>query len=292
MSTHRVSSDRAMACFWGHLSPMFRNHWGLRESPFRGSLDWRSFFPSPTHEEALARLQFLVEERHRLGLLFGASGCGKSLVLEIFSRQLRRTSAQVANISLQAVDVREFLWLIAAELGLSPNRRDDVFTLWRAVLDRLSENCYQQFNTVLLLDNADDASASVLEHVARLSQFQGADRGASRLTIVLAANAATAMRLPARLLEAAELRIDVEPWEPGDTVQYVHEAIERSGAESPIFTTDAIYHLHDLCGGIPRRVNQLANLSLLAAAGRKLTEIDTDTVESAYHELAVVEAVA
>jgi general secretion pathway protein A len=271
---------------------MFRNPWGLRESPFRGSLDWRSFFPSPTHEESLARLQFLVEERHRLGLLFGPTGCGKSLVLEVFARQLRRTAAQVANLSLQAIDLREFLWLTAAELGLSPNRRDDVFTLWRGVLDRLAENCYQQFNTVLLLDDADEATNTVLEHVTRLSQFQGTDRGASRLTILLAANSTTAMRLPTRLLEAAELRIDLEPWEPGDTLQYVSEAIARAGAATPIFSTDALYHLHDLCGGIPRRVNQLANLSLLAAAGRKLTEIDTDTVESAYHELAVVEAVA
>ena len=31
---------------------------------------------------------------------------------------------------------------------------------------------------------------------------------------------------------------------------------------------------------------------MLAAAGRELAEIDTDTVESAYHELGVVEAVA
>jgi hypothetical protein len=53
-----------------------------------------------------------------------------------------------------------------------------------------------------------------------------------------------------------------------------------------------LHRLHDLCDGIPRRVNQLANLALLAGAGRKLTLIDTDTVDSVYHELGVIDAVA
>jgi type II secretory pathway predicted ATPase ExeA len=271
---------------------MFRNHWGLRESPFRGALDWRLFFPSPTHEEALARLQFLVEERRRLGLLFAPTGYGKSLVLEVFSRQLRRSGAQVANVSLLGTDLHEFLWLVAAELGINPDRRDDIFRLWRSVLDRLTENRYQQLNTVLLLDDADDAQPQVLEHVARLAQWEGTGNSSPRLTIVLAADSHTAGRLSPRLLELAELRIDLEPWEPADTVQYVSTALEHAGRTTPVFTDEALYHLHDLCSGIPRRVNQLANFALLAGAGRKLTEIDLETIDGAYHELAVVEAVA
>ena len=66
---------------------MARKYWGLRESPFREALDWRRFYPSPMHEEALARLEFLVTDRRRLGLLLGAPGCGKSLVLEVFARR-------------------------------------------------------------------------------------------------------------------------------------------------------------------------------------------------------------
>jgi hypothetical protein len=45
-----------------------------------------------------------------------------------------------------------------------------------------------------------------------------------------------------------------------------------------------------LAEGVPRRVNQLADLSLLAGAGRELGQIDTETVESVYQELGVIEA--
>jgi general secretion pathway protein A len=269
---------------------MFRKHWGLRESPFRGSLDWRSFFSSPTHDEALARLTFLVQERRRLGLLFGSSGCGKSLVLEVFSRQLRRSGTQVSNVSLTGTDLHEFLWLVAADLGINPDRRDDVFRLWRLLLDRLVENRYQQLNTVVLLDDAEDASPQLLEHLVRLAQ---ADCGTNTgLTIVLASDANFASQIPPRLLELAELRIDLEPWEPADTIQYVGTTLEYAGRREPLFTDEALNRLHDLSDGIPRRVNQLANLALVAGAGRKLDEIDAETVNDAYQELTIVQAVA
>ncbi len=209
---------------------MFRKHWQLRESPFRGTLDWRRFFASPTHEEALARLHFLVDERKRLGLLLGPTGCGKSLVLEVFARRLRRGGAQVANLSLLGLDLREFLWLTAAELGINPDRLDDPFRLWRGVLDRLTENRYQQLDTVLLLDDANEATTAVLDHVVRLAQFDSTSTG--RLTVLLAANDNGVGRLTLRLLELADLRIDLDPWEPVDTVQYA----EASGS--------SIVHFH------------------------------------------------
>ncbi|HTQ39065.1 MAG TPA: AAA family ATPase [Pirellulales bacterium] len=273
---------------------MLRKYWKLRESPFRGTLDWRRFFRSPVHEEALARLHFLVEQRRRLGLLLGPAGCGKSLVLDIFARRLRRGGAQVVNVNLLGTNLHEFLWLMAAELGLNPDRHDDPFRLWRDVLDRLAENRYQQLDTVLLLDDADDAPAVVSDHIVRLAQTENISGG--RLTIVLAAAATppanSAVRLSPRLLELAELRIDLEAWEPADTAQYVNETLAQAGSMSPIFTNEALDRLHELTAGIPRRIDQLANLALLAGAGRQLAQIDVDTVDSVYQELGAVDAVA
>ena len=269
---------------------MSRQYWQLRESPFRGTLDPRFYFPSPSHEEALARLDFLVGEQRRLGLLLGESGVGKSLTLEVFARRLRRQSAQIANVNLLGVDLHEFLWLLAAELGTNPDRGDDTFRLWRQVIDRLAENRYQQLATVVLLDDGDESSHEVLEHIVRLAQF---DRSAAaRLTIILASGTNTVPRILPRLLELADLRCDIEAWEPADTMQYIKAALEHGGSENPIFTDEALNLMHDLCEGIPRRVNQLADLTLFAGAGRKLAQIDADTVDSAYHELAVVEAAA
>lgn len=266
---------------------MYRTHWGLRESPFRSCLDPRFFFQSPTHEEALARLQFLVGENRRLGLLLGGPGSGKSMVLEVLSRQLRRAGAQVANINLLGVDPHEFLWLVAAELGASPNQHEELGRLWRMTSDRIAENRYQQLETVILLDDADETSSEVLDQVARLALCDTSPN--ARLTIVLAGNVSEVGRLGNRLLELAELRIDIEPWEQRDTVDYLVSSLAAAGRKAPAFHDAAMHRLHQLCEGVPRRVNQLANLALLAGAGRGLSQIDADTVDSAYQELGVVD---
>src|SRR5438445_8495939 len=125
------------------------------------------------------------------------------------------------------LDLREFLWLSVAELGINPDRRDDPFRLWRGVLDRLTENRYQQLDTVLLLDDANEATTAVLDHVMRLAQFDSTSTG--RLTVLLTANDNGVGRLTPRLFELADLRIDLDPWEPVDTVQYVTAALKQAG---------------------------------------------------------------
>ena len=123
---------------------MYASHWGLRESPFRNCTDPHCFYQSPTHEEALARLHFLVEQHRRLGLLLGPEGSGKSFLLEVFAGQFRRSGRPAAKVNLLAIEPAELLWLVALELGLNPDPGSPTAALWRMVTDRLLENRYQQ----------------------------------------------------------------------------------------------------------------------------------------------------
>jgi general secretion pathway protein A len=59
-----------------------------------------------------------------------------------------------------------------------------------------------------------------------------------------------------------------------------------------VFTADAISRLHTLSGGVPRRLNQLADLALVAAAAGGQRQIDTATVDGVHHELSVCPSVA
>jgi type II secretory pathway predicted ATPase ExeA len=266
---------------------MYRQHWGLREAAFRTTLDPRFFYQTPNAEEALARLHFLVEERRRLGLCLGLAGGGKSLLLEVFARQLRRQGRQVVNISLLGADLHEFVWLLSADLGGNPGRYDSEFNLWRDVATMLEENRLQQLDTVILLDDADEAEPPVLDAISRLAD--GERSTDARLTIVAAATTPHVQRLGNRLVDLIELRVDLEPWDQSDTVGYILAALRHAGRRDPAFSDDAMVRLHELCDGIPRRIIQLANLALLAGAGRRLSQVDAETIESAFRELAAVE---
>jgi general secretion pathway protein A len=266
---------------------MYPSHWGLRESPFRNQLDPRFFFESPIHEEGLARLHFLVEQRRRLGLLLGGTGTGKSLLLQVFAEEMRQLGFPVASFSLLGIDQVEYLRELASQLGLNPGRDVATRELWRMVLDRIREYRYQQLATVVLLDDADRADSAVLLQVTRLAQHDLSPD--SRLTIVLAGRQDNIGRLGETLLELTDLRIDLADWQPSDTETYIAQSLARAGRQQPLFDEPAILRLHELAQGVPRRINQLADLALAAGAGQKLGQIDADTVESVYHELGVIE---
>jgi len=266
---------------------MYQTHWELRETPFRTCLDPRFFYQSPAHEEALARLHFLVDQHRRLGVLLGEPGSGKSLLLEVFAAETRRQGRAVAKVNLLGLTPAELLWELAASFGLNLAPAEPPASLWRCLLDRLAEHRYEQRATVVLLDDADQAASDVLAGLRRLASLDYSPE--SRLTIVLAGCPKRIRRLGRSLLEMAELRIDVAPWEASDTEDYVRRSLARAGRDRPVFDEPAVQRLHELTHGIPRRVSQLADLALLAGAGRQLDHVDAEVVETVFHELGVIE---
>lgn len=264
---------------------MYRIHWGLREIPFRSGAEARFYYESRSHEEALARLGDLVDDQRRLGLLLGINGGGKSLLLEIFDRQVRRRGAQVVHLSLLGIDVHELLWCAAADLGANPARDAGEFILWRAVLDCLAANRVLAVETVWLLDDLDDADPAVVETLARLVEAAGEGN-----TFVLAASQEQLRRLPARLLAQAELRVALTAWEESDTANYLDQSLRQAGGKELPFSAEAIRRLHELSRGVPRQITQLANLALLSGAGRNARKIDAALIDSAWREMITAEA--
>ncbi len=262
---------------------MYQSHWGLQASPFRALSDVRFFYKSPTHEEALARLHFLVDQHRRIGLLLGGPGVGKSLVLEVFAQALRRSGCQVVLVGLIGLNPHELLWQITAKLGANPGTEENVARLWRRLTDRLIENRLQQQTTVILFDDADAAPEAVLSNIVRLAQHNPSTD--ARLTLLLAADVKRLDRLGPRLLDLAALRIDLSVWDEAATAGYLQSALAKAGRLAPAFDDDAVVRLHKLSHGIPRQVNHLADLALLAGAGQELGLVDADTVEAVYGEL-------
>lgn len=264
---------------------MYSLHWGLEQSPFRSCLDPRFFHPSPTHDEALARLHFLVEQQHRLGLLLGPGGSGKSLLLAVFARHCADAGCAVAKVNLLGVEPEELLAQLAGQLNRDCGAAQSTAALWRILTDRLAELRYEQRPAVLLFDDAECAYASTSDMVVRVAQHDPAPD--TRLTLVLATEQARVKSLGHRLLDLAELRIDVEPWAQGDTGEFLAASLRKAGCRTEVFAEPAVSRLHELAGGLPRRIARLADLALAAGAGADLRQIDADVIDSVHAELCV-----
>ncbi|HEX3654993.1 MAG TPA: AAA family ATPase [Pirellulales bacterium] len=268
---------------------MHYEHWGLREAPFDSHQQPRWFYSNPVHDEALARLHYLLDSRRRLGLLLGESGCGKSMVLRMLAHQLRSTTAQVAVIGLWAVEPEEMLEQLALAWGLDPAPGESCSRIWRRLNDRLAEHRLQRLASVILFDDADRAPPATHTQIERLAQCDTFAGGG--LTIVLSAQRDYAHRISHRLLELGDLRIDLGPWSLADTQGYVAHVLRQAGRSRPAFDAQAIERLHELAGGVPRQINQLGELSLVAGAGQQLNLVDMHTVETVSDELRVPDGV-
>jgi type II secretory pathway predicted ATPase ExeA len=258
-------------------------HWGLERWPFRSVPDVAQLYPTAGHHEALARIEYLVDGRRRVGALLGEAGVGKTLLLQAAARQLGRQARAVVLVDALGITPRELLWQIAAGLGAAPREDADVARLWRQVADRVVENRAQQIHTVLLVDDAHAAGPDVLMQFARLSRLDASP--SAQWTMVLAAEPAQAARWNESLRNLVDLRIELAAWTAEDTVGYVQTALVEAGRFEPLFEDDSLATLHELARGVPRNVARLADFALLAGAAAGLDMIDAAMVDSAHDEI-------
>jgi len=259
-------------------------HWGLERWPFCSTPGERQFYPTAGHNEALARIEYLVDGRRRLGALLGDSGVGKSLVLRVAAAQLTKKGRAVVLIDALGASTREFLWQVACGLGTTPREDADVSWLWRQIADRVVENRVRQADTVLFVDDAGQAGPDLVTQFLRLARLDVTP--SARWTIVLAAEPEQATRWNEALRNLFDLRIDVLPWTIEDTIGYLQTALVDAGRFEPLFDDGALEALHELAAGVPRLVTRLADYALLAGAAASVETIDAGIVEAASEEIA------
>jgi len=267
---------------------MSRDHWKFTGSPFDGSLEPATFFTGGPQEEALARMEWLLEERQRFGLVTAAEGCGKSHLAAMAVRRLGGLGAETALLSLRGLSEGDWIELLLQRLPLDPQSRDEPLRPWLKLENRLRENTLMERPTVLVFDDIDEAPGDALDGIARL--VGAAEPRFARTTVVATATPEGLSRVPASIRQRASLRIELAAWTEDDVTGFLAQALARMGGSPDIFPAEAAATLARFAGGVPRRVSQLAQLSLAAAAGDGLDRVDAATVERAWRELSMAAA--
>ena len=262
-------------------STLDQQNWGLAESPFGGGLQ-QLFFQGASAGEALARMRYLRANR-RIGLLSGTEGAGKTQLLRVFEKDCRQQEFAVANISLQGKSAREFYCELGSVLGCPLRLDDEQPRLFRQVADRLAENAIQGISSVLLLDDVHLAGPDLIAQLLRLAKLR--DSLTLPPAMVLTSNKADLDRLPATLVELVDLRVEIEPWDELDTIGYLQLALVEAGCQHPLFDDKSLSEIYRLTGGVPRKVNRLADSALLIGSADAPEIIDSETILTAHEAL-------
>jgi len=252
---------------------MYLEHWGLKQRPFRSTPEARFFFHSATHDAALAELLYAVDESLSLALLTGPFGTGKSLLLHTLLAGLGGSADyRMGLLTNSLLSPAEVVLSAARALGADelPQRAADVSESYAQ--DRLEKRLIALAGSgrhaVLALDDAHAIEPRpVWEALRQVLSVQS--EGKPLLTLVLSGAESLQERIEAApgLGERVAVHTALLPLTPEETLDYILHRLARSGASSGIFTRGAAEGIARLAGGIPGRINRLADLSLAAAFG-------------------------
>ena len=258
-------------------------YWGRNDLALQGPLGQGGLIVTPPHEEALARLEYLVGQRRRFGLLLGPAGTGKSFVLRAAAREAKRLGREVATIDLFGIDSHDLLWQLALALRLGPTERWSHAALWRSVCDHWHALHSARLPSVLLFDHLERAETDCLSLIERLLHLDVTNDGG--LTILAAAREGFEECSLGELSEQSELRIELPCLSQRETEFFIREMLDNSGGHHEIFRRDALVTLFDLSGGVPREIVRLCHLALAAAEHDALDRMDSTTLLDVAGEL-------
>ncbi|MBC8116953.1 MAG: AAA family ATPase, partial [Candidatus Saccharimonas sp.] len=232
------------------------------------------------HDEALARLLFLVEERRRCGLLSGAAGTGKSCLLRQVQSSAMRLGRLCVRVDATGLDGNELAWRVADGCQADCDAGDSPARLWSQLQTRFTGLAIVQQPVVALIDHFDLVEFGCSQSLRRLMELSDATGG--ELTVLIAARERCTAPL---LLDAVELHVELSAWSEDETARFVWDSLRRAGSCEAIFTADAIQAIHALTHGNPSKVVWLCDLALLAALSEDRRRVDSQVVEAAAMEL-------
>ncbi len=286
---------------------MYSEYWNLDREPFENMLDPAFFYPSQTHRAALLKLRYLLENGKGAGALVGPTGSGKTFVVNCLANELGPDFGPWVHLLFPQMSADDLLNFLALELGgeSSVNRLSTLAgqadgqeytssfrsrgAALRVIEKALVEHTQHGRHPVIVIDDAHLIDNSeTLQALELLLNFHRAPQCV--FSLILLGDRLLLPRLSRlpRFDERLAVRSMLQPLVPEEVAQYIQFRLEVSGARELMFDADALEGIAQLSGGTPRRINRLADLSLLVGYADSRTSVSADDVFAASEELTAV----
>lgn len=144
---------------------MYLDYWQLASRPFEPGTDRGRFFSCESHEAALLKLRYAVENRRGAVLLAGPAGVGKTMLVQLFRHELAATFQPQVQLVFPQMSSRDLLVYLAEQFGAPAEEtpRHTIEESVRRLEKALFRNAEQGRHAVVVIDEAhllEDCGAS------------------------------------------------------------------------------------------------------------------------------------
>jgi len=270
---------------------MYESYWQLQQKPFENCCDPRFYYPGESHQAALLKLRYAIENQRGGALLAGPSGSGKTLLVCMLRAMLDEQYTPFVHLVFPQMSSDQLLAYLAGELCGTPqaNGTPTVHESVRRIEHFLAENVRQGRHAVVVLDEAHlIQDGPTLEAIRLLLNFELAGRpGLTLLLVGQPGILPTLDRMP-QLEERLGVKCLLRPFTERETGDYVAHRLKQAGAGRTIIDPGAVPTLERLTHGVARRVNRLCDLALLIGYAEERHTIDGMQLEAVSQELVAV----
>lgn len=265
------------------MSVLYLDHFGLSTDPFRITPDTGFFFTGGQRGDILEGL--IVASMHDEGIVsvVGEIGMGKTMLSRMLLERLRPLASDTVYLANPVFDRDEILGAIANDLMPEPpqgNRAQMLAGLESVLIERYA----QGRRVVVVIDEAHSMPATTLEEIRLLSNLETTQH--KLLKIVLFGQPELDELLAAPQLRQVKDRIshrfELQPLNAQEVSAYLMFRLHKAGWKGgELFDAAALGLLVQASAGRTRKLNMLADKSLLAAYAEGVQQVGLDQVRRA-----------
>jgi len=278
---------------------MYTAHFGLSQDPFSIAPDPRYLFMSERHREALAHLLYGVAGGAQVTggcgggfvLLTGDIGTGKTTICRCFLAQIP-PNCHVAYIFNPKLSVLELLQSICEEFHIAIKAANAGALTAKDYIDALNAFLLQSHaagqSSVLIIDEAQNLAADVLEQLRLLTNLETNERKLLQIVLIGQPELRDMLARPEleQLAQRVVARFHLGALSISETRQYIAHRLGVAGHTGSLpFDTKALQRIHQLARGVPRRINLLCARALLGTWATGQNQVNRKVVNKAASEV-------
>ena len=263
--------------------------YGFSEDPFGIPPLPKFFFPSESHREALASLQYGIEHRKGFILVLGDAGIGKTLLIQ---RLIAMSDQQNRIIYFPQSDIpfHEMLKQMLLQLKL-PLGLETKGSMMHSLYDYLIQGLKQDENVVLIIDEAENIHLDMIEEVRLLANLE---TGKSKLLqIVLVGQPELKKKLSSDIVRQIKQRIviscRIKPLTEEESALFIDHRLKLAGSgSSKVFSDEALLLVCHYARGIPLALNTLCSNALSVGCQLPVKRISASIIKKVRREKGIL----
>jgi general secretion pathway protein A len=242
---------------------LYLEYWNLSEKPFENTPDPKFFYSSQMHQEALNRVLYGVSNNKGCVLLTGEYGCGKTAMLRKVIESLDPERFELALLNYPIFSAAEFLQEVLFQFG-ADNGAGSKLELFHRISTFGFNNLKVGKQNLLMIDEAQLVEdADIYEQMRLLLNFQLEDQALLTLFLVGQPELRERIMMYPQLDQRIGVRYHLHHFLEDDVAGYVRHRTRIAGAARDLFAPEAISLIAKITHGVPRRINNICDMSLL-----------------------------